>query len=162
VPAAIACAGPGQKLGNPGFESGTSPWIASSGMIGSGAGQSAHGGSSFAWLGGYGLVHTDTLSQTVAIPSGCTAKLSFWLDVDTQESGGAALDTLRVQIANSDGTVLATLATYSNTNDSIGYVQRSLDVGAYAGQTVQIRFISTEDSARLTSFIIDDTALTAS
>jgi hypothetical protein len=98
----------------------------------------------------------------VAIPSGCAAKLSFWMDVDTQESSGTALDTLRVQIADSGGTVLATLATYSNADNSTGYVQRSLDISAYAGQTVQIKFISTEDSARLTSFVIDDTALTAS
>jgi len=35
------------------------------------------------------------------------------------------------------------------------------DVGAFAGQTVTVRFTGTEDSSLQTSFVIDDTALTA-
>src|SRR5262249_36007381 len=73
----------GQKLGNPGFETGTAPpWSASSGVIADNATEPPHAGSWDAWLDGYGTTHTDTLSQQVGIPSGCRATLTFWLHVD--------------------------------------------------------------------------------
>ena len=37
-----------------------------------GAGETSHSGTWYAWLDGYGTTHTDTLSQTVTIPAGCT------------------------------------------------------------------------------------------
>ena len=43
---------------------------ASAGVIDSSASQPAHAGSWKAWLDGYGTTHTDTLSQSVAIPAG--------------------------------------------------------------------------------------------
>ena len=39
-----------------------------------------------AWLDGYGSTHTDTLSQSVSIPSGCGATLSFYLHIDSAET----------------------------------------------------------------------------
>ena len=67
-----------QLLANTGFESGATSWSATSGVITSDSGQAAHAGSWKAWLDGYGTTHTDTLSQTVTIPSGCSgATLSF-------------------------------------------------------------------------------------
>jgi Zn-dependent metalloprotease len=158
------CGSPGQKLGNPGFESGTTPWTASSGVIGAFSGQSPHGGTRFAWLDGYGQSHTDTLAQTVSLPAGCSAyTLSFWLHVDSAETTTTtAYDTLRVQVLNTGGTVLATLATYSNLNEAAGYTQRSLSLSAYAGQSIQVRFIGVEDASLQTSFVIDDTALNVS
>src|SRR5262249_26614201 len=51
----------GQKLGNPGFETGSaSPWSASAGVVDSSASEPAHSGSWKAWLDGYGTTHTDT------------------------------------------------------------------------------------------------------
>src|SRR5436190_1656426 len=69
------CTSPGQKLANPGFESGGASWTASSGVIGQwgASGQPTHGGTWNAWLDGYGSTHTDTLSQSVTIPAGCTS-----------------------------------------------------------------------------------------
>ncbi|MEU1343474.1 M4 family metallopeptidase, partial [Streptomyces sp. NPDC005827] len=61
-----------QLLGNNGFESGNTTWTATSGVITNSSSESAHGGSYYAWLDGYGSTHTDTLSQSVTIPSGCT------------------------------------------------------------------------------------------
>ncbi|MEV4416326.1 S8 family serine peptidase [Catellatospora sp. NPDC049609] len=158
------CASPGQNLGNPGFESGSAPWTATSGVIGAFAGQSPHGGTRFAWLDGYGTTHTDTLTQTVTLPTGCTSyTLSFWLHIDTAETTTTiAYDTLRVQVRNSSGTVLATLATYSNLNKAAGYTQKSFNLAAYAGQSVQIHFLGIEDFSLQTSFVIDDTALNVS
>jgi len=152
------CASPGQKLANPGFESGSASWSATAGVIGqNGASQPTHSGTWNAWMDGYGTTHTDTLSQSVAIPAGCHATLSFWLHIDTSETTTAtAFDKLTVQ-ANS-----TTLTTLSNLNRAAGYTQRSFDVSAFAGQTVTVKFTATEDSSLQTSFVVDDTALTAS
>src|SRR5690349_2469703 len=60
------CASPGQKLGNPGFETGTAaPWSASSGVIDSSSSEAAHSGSWKAGLDGYGQTHTDTQTHSV-------------------------------------------------------------------------------------------------
>jgi Zn-dependent metalloprotease len=152
------CTAPGQKLGNPGFETGTAaPWSASSGVIDSSAGQAAHSGSWKAWLDGYGTTHTDTLSQSVAVPAGCAATLSFWLHVDSAETTTSVqYDKLTVKVGST------TLATYSNLNEAAGYTQRSFNLSSFAGQTVTISFTGTEDSSLQTSFVIDDTALTVS
>jgi len=152
-----------QLLGNPGFENGsnTAPWTATSGVIDNSSSEPAHSGSWKAWLDGYGTTHTDTLQQTVAVPAGITtATLSFWLHIDTAETTTTtAYDTLTVQIRNSGGTVLATLATYSNLDHNTGYAQRSFDVSAYRGQTIQVYLVGSEDSSAQTSFVLDDFAL---
>jgi hypothetical protein len=66
---------------------------------------------------------------------------------------------LTVQIIHSG--VTTTLATYSNLNHNSGYVQKSFNVGAYAGQSVTVKFTGSEDVSLATDFTIDDTALTA-
>ncbi|MBV6700673.1 putative Ig domain-containing protein [Kitasatospora aureofaciens] len=145
---------PAQLLGNPGFETGSAaPWTASSGVIDNSASQAAHSGSWKAWLDGYGSAHTDTLSQTVTIPAGCKATLSFWLHVDTAETGTTPYDKLTVSV---NGT---TLKTYSNVDAAAGYQQRTFDLSAYAGQSVTLKFTGTEDASLQTSFVIDDTSI---
>lgn len=152
------CTAPGQKLGNPGFETGTAaPWSASAGVIDSSASQAAHGGSWKAWLNGYGSTHTDTLSQSVAVPAGCSSTFTFWLHIDSAETTTSVqYDKLTVKVG------ATTLATYSNLNKAAGYTQRSFNLSSYAGQTVTISFTGTEDSSLQTSFVIDDTGLNAS
>ncbi|MEV6737030.1 hydrolase [Streptomyces sp. NPDC051104] len=153
-----------QLLGNNGFESGSTTWTTSSGVITNSSSESPRTGSYYAWLDGYGSAHTDTLSQTVTIPSACTsATLSFYLHIDTAETTtSTAYDTLKVQLLNSSGTVLSTLATYSNLNAAGGYTQRSFNLASYAGQTVTLKFTGTEGSSLQTSFVLDDTALNVS
>jgi hypothetical protein len=148
----------GQKLGNPGFETGTAaPWTASSGVVSNNTGEPPHSGSWDAWLDGYGTTHTDTLSQAVTIPAGCHASLTFWLHVDTAETTTTTqYDKLTVKAGST------TLATYSNLNHATGYSQKTIDVSGYAGQSVTFTFTGTEDSQKQTSFVLDDTALTLS
>jgi len=156
VTSASTCSA-GQKIANPGFESGSSGWSATSGVIGqNGPSEPAHSGTWDAWLDGYGRTHTDTLSQSIAIPAGCsTYTLSFWLHIDTAErTTTVAYDTLTVTLGST------TLATYSNLNRASGYQQRSFNVSGFAGQTVTLKFTGSEDSSLQTSFVIDDTALT--
>ena len=151
-----------QLLGNPGFETGTaSPWVTVTGVVDSSASESAHSGIWKAWLDGYGSAHTDTLFQQVSIPStSATATLTFWLHIDTAEtSTTTAFDTLKLQVRNSSGTVLATLATYSNLNATAGFVQKTFDLTPYKGQTIQVYLVGIEDSSLQTSFVVDDFAL---
>ncbi|MDQ6614328.1 MAG: S53 family peptidase [Actinomycetota bacterium] len=148
----------GQKLANPGFESGATSWSATSGVIGQpGSVEPAHSGTWNAWMDGYGTTHTDTLSQSVTIPKGCsTYTLSFWLHIDSAETTTTVqYDKLTVKLGST------TLATYSNLNKAAGYSLKSLNVAPFAGQTVTLSFTGTEDSSLQTSFVVDDTALTA-
>ncbi|MGC5321472.1 M28 family peptidase [Micromonospora arida] len=151
------CAG-GQVIANGGFESGTTPWTASSGVITNSSSKPARTGSYKAWLNGYGSTRTETLSQSVTVPAGCASyTLSFWTRIDTAETTtSTAYDKLTVRMGST------TLATYSNLNASSSYVQRTLNVAAYAGQTVTLTFTGTEDSSLQTSFVIDDVTLQAS
>src|SRR5262249_27866798 len=57
------------------------------------------------------------------------------------------------------GTVLATLATYSNLNANTGFRQVSFNLLAYTGQSIQINLVGTEDSTLQTSFVVDEFAL---
>jgi len=153
------CTSPGQKLGNPGFETGTAaPWTASAGVIDSSSGEAAHSGSWKAWLDGYGSSHTDALTQSVSIPSGCSSyTFSFYLHIDTAETTtSTAFDTLTVKVGST------TEATYSNLNKATGYSLKSFNVAGFAGQTVTVSFSGTEDASLQTSFVVDDTALTVS
>ncbi|WP_441251113.1 protease pro-enzyme activation domain-containing protein [Kitasatospora sp. McL0602] len=148
---------PAQLLGNAGFETGSAaPWTTTSGVVDNSASQAAHSGSWKAWMNGYGSAHTDSVSQTVTVPAGCKATFSFWLHVDTAETGTTAYDKLTV---TANGTALAT---YSNVNAATGFVQKSFDLSAYAGQSVTVKFNGVEDSSLQTSFVIDDTALNVS
>ncbi|SCG41019.1 M28 family peptidase [Micromonospora coxensis] len=157
VTGAGGCTG-GQVIGNSSFESGTTPWTASSGVITNSASQPARTGSYKAWLDGYGSTHTDTLSQSVSVPAGCsTYTLGFYLHIDTAETTtGTAYDKLTVQFGST------TLATYSNLNAASGYQLRSFNVAGYAGQTVTLKFTGTEDASLQTSFVVDDVTLQAS
>ena len=148
----------GQLLGNPGFETGSaSPWTASSGVINSSSSEPPHSGTYDAWLDGYGTATTDTLSQSVTIPAGCTASLSFWLHVDTAEtSTTTAYDTMTLKAGST------TLATFSNLDAGTGYTQHTYDLSSYAGSTVTLTFTGTEGSKLQTSFVLDDTALNVS
>ncbi|HXO13295.1 MAG TPA: putative Ig domain-containing protein, partial [Mycobacterium sp.] len=151
-----------QLLGNPGFETGTAaPWTATSGVIADNSKEPPHSGKWDAWLDGYDRATTDTLSQAVSVPAGCSSyQLSFWMHIDTaQTSKTTAYDTMTVQILNSSGTVLGTLATFSNLNAATGYAQYSYNLSAYAGENVTLKFTGVQVSSRETSFVIDDTAL---
>jgi hypothetical protein len=154
-----------QLLGNPGFETGSAaPWTATSGVISNSSAEPPHSGSWDAWLDGYGTTHTDTLAQAITLPSGCTSyQFSFWLHIDTAETTTTtAYDTLKIQVLNGSGSVLATLATYSNLNAAAGYAQHSFSLASYGGQAITLKFTGAEDSTLQTSFVIDDTAVNVS
>jgi hypothetical protein len=151
-----------QLLANPGFESGAVSWSGGSGIVNNVTTTAARTGSWKAKFAGTGATRTDNLYQQIAIPStAASVTLSFWLQVTTAETTtSTAYDTLKLQVRNSGGTILATPLSYSNLNKGTGYVQRSVDLSAYKGQTVQIFFAGAEDSSLQTTFLVDDVALT--
>jgi hypothetical protein len=152
-----------QLFGNPGFETGSAaPWTSTAGVVNpNGAGETSHSGTYYAWLDGYGTTHTDTLAQTVSVPAGCTASVSFFIHIDTSETTTTTqFDKLTVALIN--GTTTTTLRTFSNLNHATGYTQVTLPLSGVAGNSVTIKFTGTEDSSLQTSFVIDDTAFSVS
>ncbi len=148
----------GNILQNAGFESGATIWSGTAGPITNNTGRPARTGSWKMWLGGNGSTSTETEQQTVTIPATATsASLSFWVRIDTSESGSTVYDTLKPQVVVGGATT--TLATYSNANATGSYVQKSFNLLAYKGKAVTVKFAMSEDSSLQTSFVVDDTAL---
>jgi Fungalysin metallopeptidase (M36)/Fungalysin/Thermolysin Propeptide Motif len=145
---------------NPGFESGTAPWTFS-GQVSRSTGTFPHSGVAYAILNGVNS-SSGTLFQTVTVPSGCS-NLSFWLNISTSEAAGAAVfDRLFIEVRSTTGTLLATLATFSNQNSGTAgvYVLRGpFNLSSFAGQTVRIQFRGTNDVTLPTSFRVDDVSL---
>jgi hypothetical protein len=79
-----------------------------------------------------------TLRAPIAIPAGGGAALSFWTYFDTEPD----FDFGRIE-ASGDGTNWTQLA--SVTGASNGWVRREVDLSAYAGRSVQVRFRYTTD-----------------
>lgn len=156
-------------VANGDFESGAVSWTQTSGLAGvdiiTNDPNTAHSGNWYAWLGGYNS-GTDTLTQDVTIPADATsASLQFWYRIDTFETSTTAVhDTMTVSLADpSSGATLATLASFSNLDDTTGLWVRSTayDVTAFQGRTVRLKFSALNDSANITSFLIDDVSLNA-
>ena len=145
---------------NPGFESGTAPWTFS-GQVTRSTGTFPHSGVAYAILNGVNS-SSGTLFQTVTVPSGCS-NLQFWLNITTSEAAGAAVfDRLFIEVRSTTGTLLATLATFSNQNSGTSgvYVLRGpFNLSSFAGQTVRIQFRGTNDITLPTSFRVDDVTL---
>jgi Zn-dependent metalloprotease len=146
---------------NPGFESGTAPWTFS-GQVTRSTGSFPHSGIAYAILNGVNST-TGTLFQTITIPSNGCSNLQFWLNITTNEAAGAAVfDRLFIEVRNTSGTLLATLATFSNQNSGTAgvYVLRGpFNLSSFAGQTVRIQFRGTNDSTLPTIFRVDDVSL---
>jgi hypothetical protein len=125
-------------------------------------GMLTHGGSGYAWLGGY-EGGNDVLYQDVSIPADASsANFRFWYAIATDDSS-TANDLLTVTVRNpADNTVLQTLVSMSNVNDTGGsYLQSAqYDLSAYKGQAVRLTFTVTTNSDGLnTNFFLDDVTL---
>ncbi|MFE2560553.1 M4 family metallopeptidase [Streptomyces sp. NPDC059352] len=148
-----------QLFGNPGFESGNTVWTTTGSSYQISNDNSwlpARTGTWKALLGGHESQYVvDTLSQALYVPYGCKATVSFWLRVVTNE--GTTTTPYDKLTVTANGT---TLATYSNLDKSTGYVQKTIDLAPVAGQSVTLKFTSTENAFSRTYFLLDDTAFT--
>jgi hypothetical protein len=151
-----------QLLANPGFEEGVTGWSGTVDDIGNFRSVRAHWGSNFAWMGGTGTSHTESLYQNVSVPSSARkASLSFWLLTTTDEDTSTqAYDKMYVQIRDSGGAVLTTLKRYSNLDKNNDYAKQTFEVSEYIGRKIQVFIKVTEDTGKATSFMLDDFALT--
>ncbi|MEJ7698697.1 MAG: M4 family metallopeptidase [Pyrinomonadaceae bacterium] len=150
-----------ELLSNGGFEGSASPWAGSgTGYFYTAGGNYPHGGTGYIYFGVNDSVSGQSYQQ-VSIPSTATGTLTFWLNVTSSETGTTAYDNLFVEVRNTSGALLATLATYSNVNKGTAgaYSQKSFSLSAYKGQTVRVQFRSTTDSSVTTSFRVDDVSL---
>ena len=142
---------------NAGFESGATTWAGTSGAITNSTSRPARTGAWKAWLGGNGRTTTENVTQSVALPASTPATLSYWIRTDTAETGSTAYDTMKVQVIS--GGTTTTLKTYSNVGASSTYAQFSHSLAAFAGKTITVKFLMSEDSSLQTSFVVDDTAV---
>ncbi len=147
-------------LVNGGFESGATGWSQSDPAIISttSSGSRARSGSWSAWLGGYNGA-TEQVAQTVTVPSG-GATLSFaWQLSSTEPASTRAYDLLHARVHSTGGALLGTLVSRSNTSSRNAWLPESASLAAWAGQTVSLRFVATNDSSYASSFFVDDVSL---
>jgi hypothetical protein len=152
--------GGGELVVNPGFETGTTPWVIS-GSASRSTGAYPHSGVAYSLIGGVNNAN-GTIYQQVAIPTTAAGTFTFWLNVTSDETTTTTqYDRLFVEVRNTAGTLLATLATYSNLNKAAAgvYTQRSLSLAPYKGQTVRVQFRGTTDTTLITTFRIDDVSV---
>lgn len=151
-----------ELLVNGGFEGSAAPWVGSgTGYFYVNPGNYPHGGTGYIYFGVNNNVSGQSY-QTVSIPTTATGTLTFWLNVTSSETTTTTqYDRLFVEVRNTSGTLLATLATYSNLNKGTAgvYSQKSLNMAAYKGQTVRVQFRSTTDVSLATTFRVDDASL---
>ena len=145
----------GGSLVNGGFESGTTGWTGTAGPITNNTGRPAHSGTWKLWLGGNGTSGSESVSQTFAVPSTATSPtLTYWIRIDTSEtSTTSAYDTATVQVNG------VTKQSYSNlSTPKATWSQKTIDLTAYKGTNVTLKFADTEDSSLQTSWVVDDVA----
>jgi Zn-dependent metalloprotease len=167
TPTPTATPGTGaQLMVNGGIEGSSSPWVlTATGSLWNATG-TPHGGASYVRMGVTNNVNGSTsgvMYQTVSIPATAAGQLGFWLNVTSDESGTTVFDQLFVEVRSTTGTLLATLATFSNVNEvptTSAYTFRgTYDVSAFRGQTVRIQFRATTDASLATVFRVDDVSL---
>jgi thermolysin len=151
-----------ELLTNGGFEGSVAPWVSSgTGAFYVNPGNYPHGGTGYIYFGVNNSVSGQSY-QTVTVPSTACGTLTFWLNVTSSETTTTTqYDKLFVEVRNTSGTLLATLATYSNLNKGTAgvYSQKSLNIAAYKGQTVRVQFRSTTDVSLPSTFRVDDASL---
>lgn len=147
---------------NPGFENGSDgawteysalnyyPLIVDSTELP--AGVTPHGGAYAVWLGG-DEGETASITQTVAVTAQAPT-LSFWAWISSKDD--CQHDFGKIRINNIDEYIFS-LCVQTNTN---GWVIRTLDLSAYAGQNIALQFRAETDSNGLNSnLFIDDVSL---
>jgi hypothetical protein len=155
-----ATGGGGELIVNGGFEGSSSPWTLSGAAFWS-TGGNHHSGTGYSILGASNNA-SGAEYQTVTIPPGHPANLTFWLNITTSEGLTTAYDFFYVEVRSTSGALLGTLGSFSNRNataSSTAYTQRSFSLGSWRGQTVRVQFRGTTDVTLPTSFRVDDVSL---
>ncbi len=129
------------------------------------------------WFGGKADQIDTTLRRTVDLTGKTSATLSFWTWYDIEKNwdfgfvqvstdGGATWTSLPIagttSVIDPDGmpTIAANLPGF--TGSSGGWVQKTFDLSAYAGRTIQLQFrYMTDWGTTMAGFYVDDIGVTA-
>jgi hypothetical protein len=115
-------------------------------------GVTPHSGNWAVWLGGDND-EIAYISQTVTVPIS-NPVLSFWEWIGSAETGcGYDVGSVRI-----DDTVVTSFDLCTNTNTG-GWVRRTQNLSAYAGQTVELQFLVTTNGSDNSNLFIDDVAI---
>jgi hypothetical protein len=144
----------GQLFLNPTFSLGNVDWAASADVIVEDP-SLAYTGSWLAWMDGYDYPETDTLQQTVSIPAGCTATLTYELWIYTSERSGTR-DTLKLTVNG------RAEQSFSNRNANGSYHQETVNLSSFAGGNATVLWTSNQTGNRPTDFFIGEANLTLS
>lgn len=151
--AGLTCDGtpppPSTPVTNGGFEADFTGWSATRASIVSAP---VNNGSKAAALGGT-ISSTSRLTQTVTVPA--SGQLQLYVRLAGAESNGK--DVLRVRVVSGGNTKLHASLTSAAAHDTWQLV--TADLAAYAGRTVELRLIVTNDGATPTTFFVDDVTL---
>jgi hypothetical protein len=151
-----SCGSTSNIVKNPNFASGSTDWNDPGGVIGQWGpyGEPPYGSSTYdAWFDGYGQPWTDTLSQTVQEPAGCTGTLHIWLHIDSSQTGSAN-GSFTVKVAGT------TLGTFTNLNANTGYTEHSFTIpAADAGQSLSLLFTGVENNYNNTDYVLGQVTL---
>ncbi|MGZ8783433.1 MAG: S8 family serine peptidase, partial [Gaiellaceae bacterium] len=123
--------GGGNLIANGGFEGSAASWTLSGNAYWSNGGY-ARSGTGYTVHGAYNNA-SGAMYQTVSIPSGHNAGLTFWLNVTSSETTATTVyDRLYVEVRSTGGTLLGTLGTFSNLNKAAlgAYTQRSFSLAS--------------------------------
>lgn len=152
----------GDLIVNGGFEGGYTPWSGGGNAYHTANGSYPHSGTGYAYLGNVNAA-SGYLYQDVSLPASGARSLNFWLNVVSNETTTTKkYDYLYVEVRSTSGSLLQTLATYSNLDKAASgaySLKGAFNLGAYAGQTVRLQMRATTDSSAPTTFRIDDVSV---
>ena len=117
---------------------------------------SPHNGPWLAWLGGY-PDESSQISQTVTIPAGRSI-LHFWLYTASADYY-CGEDVFGILIGSNDDVVYSQWV--CDSNDTYGWVHKTVNLTSYAGQMMEIKFLVGLDSVLNSSVFLDDISLEA-
>jgi|GEM_PF-1166959 len=110
-----------------------------------------HSGSWAAWLGG-DLNEVSYILQGVTIPTEAST-LSFWHWIGSDDECGYDFGWVKI---NNTNVLIIDLCEDNNTD---GWIKNTLDISAYAGQTVTLQFRVETDDLYYSSYFVDDVTL---
>jgi Subtilase family/Viral BACON domain len=162
VTVTVNAVGGSELIVNGGFEGTSTPWVFSGQAIRQ-TGANARSGTGYLIVNGTNS-SSGSAYQTITILSGTAPSLTFGLNITTSETTTTTMfDRFFVEVRSTSGTLLGTLATFSNLNRSTAagvYTLRgTYSLASFAGQTVRIQFRGTTDSSLITSFRVDDVSV---
>ena len=145
---------------NGGFEGTSAPWVLSGQAVRTVNG-SPHSGTGNLTLGNVNRANGQAYQQVTIPSSATTSNLNFWLNITSTENNNQN-DRIFIEVRSTTGALLATLATFSNQDETAlgAYVLRGpYSLLSFKGQTVRVQFRATTSNNRITTFRVDDVSL---